>query len=135
MFPQDDNDTLVSGHVNDSQSSHIEIRALFVRDGTVRFSYKVDAEPRYDGLTFYVDNVVKMNLTSNTNGFQLFSVDVRAGYHRFKWSYSKDFAIAEGEVRCSPHCTLPLFWSYSPALALFGEAPDSRQIRTKRRLA
>lgn len=78
-------------------SSVLEIRTLFVRPGTVRFSYKVDAEPKFDGLMFFIDNVKVMNLTSNTNGFELFTADVSAGYHRFGWRYYKDLTITEGE--------------------------------------
>jgi len=79
----------------DNLDSNLELRVKLVRNGTIRFSYKVSAEQNYDGLQFFVDGV-RMFFKSNSDWVQ-YNTSVPAGYHTFLWKYYKDRSITVGE--------------------------------------
>lgn len=79
----------------DNLDSNLELRVKLVRNGTLRFQYKVSAEQNYDGLQFFVDGV-RIFFKSNSDWVQ-YNYTVAAGYHTFLWKYYKDRSITVGE--------------------------------------
>ncbi|KAG2531265.1 hypothetical protein BBO99_00001632 [Phytophthora kernoviae] len=71
--------------------------ATFVRDGTVTYKYRVDAESPYDGLIFQVDDDQGAPLISQSDGWKEKVVEVSTGTHTLAWNYMKDYAGDAGE--------------------------------------
>ena len=67
-----------------------------VADDNISFYYKVSSESSYDFLTFYIDGV-QMDEWSGDEGWSQTSYPVTAGTHTFKWEYSKDMSVSNGE--------------------------------------
>jgi hypothetical protein len=67
-------------------------------NGSVRFYYKVLAEPGYDGLSFYIDEASSLvpSRVSTQSDFTPFVVNLKHGYHILKWVYSKDASLSRG---------------------------------------
>ena len=87
------NDTFISsGVVGDSQESVLEMRTFLVRPGLIHFDYKVLAEPFYDGLYFYIDNQMVLDMVSQAMDWTEGSFEIAAGMHTFKWVYFKDYS-------------------------------------------
>ncbi|CAK0847222.1 unnamed protein product [Prorocentrum cordatum] len=74
----------------------LEMKLVFVRDGHIRFRYAVDAEELYDGLSFFVDEVIVVPRVSWTAEYSEFQVPVLRGPHSFLWVYSKDYSGSAG---------------------------------------
>jgi hypothetical protein len=90
-----------SGNIGNSQSSDISVTLDVTADGEIDFYYRVSAEYSssgsyfYDGLEFYIDNTLKGQYQSTTDGgspWTQVSYDVTEGEHTFRWSYVKDGA-------------------------------------------
>ncbi|KAG7394847.1 hypothetical protein PHYBOEH_004613 [Phytophthora boehmeriae] len=77
--------------------STLRISATFVRDGTVTYKFRVDAESPYDGLIFQVDDDQGAPLISQSDGWKEVVVEVSAGTHTLAWNYMKDYAGDAGE--------------------------------------
>lgn len=89
---------LFSGaNMTDDQSSILELTVLLITEGHIHFTYRVDAEARYDGLSFYVNGILRLPLALPSADFQNFEMTLPAGYYTFKWVYSKDFSISQGD--------------------------------------
>lgn len=82
--------------MTDDQSAILELTVLLVISGRVHFRYYVEAENHYDGLLFYIDNVLVLPLVSITDTFRDFEANLTSGYHSLKWVYYKDFSISVG---------------------------------------
>ena len=94
-----------SGSINDDQSSDMSITIDIAADGEIEFYYRVSAEYSpsgtnfYDGLEFYIDDILKGQYQSTALGgspWTYVSHDVTEGEHTFRWSYVKD-----GGVTCN----------------------------------
>eukprot|EP00027_Filamoeba_sp_ATCC50430_P003364 CAMPEP_0168563142 /NCGR_PEP_ID=MMETSP0413-20121227/12519_1 /TAXON_ID=136452 /ORGANISM="Filamoeba nolandi, Strain NC-AS-23-1" /LENGTH=942 /DNA_ID=CAMNT_0008594657 /DNA_START=76 /DNA_END=2904 /DNA_ORIENTATION=+ len=83
----------------DNLESNLELRVKLVRNGTIRFQYKVSAEQNYDGLQFFVDGV-RAFFKYNTDWVP-YNQTVAAGYHTFLWKYYKDRSITVGEDKAT----------------------------------
>ncbi|KAG3018798.1 hypothetical protein PC121_g12044 [Phytophthora cactorum] len=77
--------------------STLRVSATFVRDGSVTYKYRVDAEQPYDGLMFQIDDDQSAGLVSQTDGWKEAVVQVSAGAHTLAWNYMKDYAGDAGE--------------------------------------
>ena len=64
--------------------------------GDLTFMYKVSSENNYDKLHFYMDNQEK-GVWSGTVAWAQFSQPVTVGTHTFKWSYTKDSSVNNGD--------------------------------------
>ncbi|MDD4741177.1 MAG: M14 family zinc carboxypeptidase [Bacteroidales bacterium] len=84
-----------SGSIGNSSSSQMIYTMEVASGGTVSFYRKVSSESGYDFLKFYIDNQVK-DTWSGEQDWELFSYNVSAGTHTFKWSYEKDVYVASG---------------------------------------
>ncbi|KAI9913398.1 hypothetical protein PsorP6_005203 [Peronosclerospora sorghi] len=79
--------------------STLRISATFVRNGSITYKFRVDAEVPYDGLTFQVDDDPSVGLISQSNGWKEVVVELPAGAHTLAWHYVKDYAGDAGEDR------------------------------------
>ncbi len=61
----------------------------------VKFYWKVSSEADNDELFFYVDGVLKDQISGQVNWVQK-SINISAGTHKLRWTYSKDDSISEG---------------------------------------
>ncbi|KAF4037479.1 hypothetical protein GN244_ATG10213 [Phytophthora infestans] len=77
--------------------STLRVSATFVRDGSVTYKYRVDAEQPYDGLMFQIDDDQSTGLISQSDGWKEAVVQVSAGAHTLAWNYMKDYAGDAGE--------------------------------------
>eukprot|EP00927_Polykrikos_kofoidii_P033925 TRINITY_DN28760_c0_g1_i3.p1 TRINITY_DN28760_c0_g1~~TRINITY_DN28760_c0_g1_i3.p1 ORF type:complete len:1163 (-),score=150.10 TRINITY_DN28760_c0_g1_i3:14-3502(-) len=82
-----------------SISSRLSWHVHLVRDGYVVFRYKVEAEERFDGLSFAVDWQTLFENVGSVRSFQQFRVNLTAGVHIIEWVYGKDMSDSEGEDR------------------------------------
>lgn len=80
---------LSNGDIGDSQSTWVERDIVMVASGTVKFWVKTDTEAGYDFLRFRVDGSQQGEWSGNT-AWTLVSVNVAAGAHTLRWTYSKD---------------------------------------------
>ena len=88
-----------SGIIGNSQSTDISVTLDVTANGEIDFYYRVSAEYSssgnyfYDGLEFYIDDVLKGQYQSTTGGgspWTNVTYDVSEGEHTFRWSYVKD---------------------------------------------
>lgn len=77
--------------------STLRVSATFVREGTVTYKYRVDAEQPYDGLMFQIDDDQGAGLVSQSDGWKEAVVQVSPGAHTLAWNYMKDYAGDAGE--------------------------------------
>lgn len=90
----DGNQSLRAGDINDSQSSGIQIQALF-NSGELTFDYKVDSENCCDRLRVYIDgNVVG---TYTNYNWTTVSLAIPDGEHVIEWRYVKDGSVSSGQ--------------------------------------
>ena len=64
--------------------------------GSVSFSYFVDCENWFDGLSFYINDDLTLRKVSHTEEFTTFTADLPVGVHTLRWVYSKDRSIDAG---------------------------------------
>eukprot|EP00741_Cyanophora_paradoxa_P010661 tig00020537_g10304.t1 len=90
-----------SGDHSDQQNlvAVLALRVLLVRDGAISFEYRVDAEPGYDGLSLFVDDLQAMPLVSQQATYTTFTLPASRGYRVFKFIYSKDYSMSYGRDR------------------------------------
>jgi len=88
--------TIRSGAIKDNQASVLQLKTHLVKDGSVVFSFRVDCEQSYDGLKFFIDDVVAMNLTYGVHDLKTVSFPLSRGYHTLQWHYVKDISMARG---------------------------------------
>lgn len=81
--------SLKSGDISHSQTSILEIDMFVVADGEISFARKVSSENYYDFFEFLIDDVVKLSLCGEV-AWDIYSCNVSAGAHNFKWRYRKD---------------------------------------------
>jgi len=67
-----------------------------VETGFLRFAYQVDAEPRFDGLSVYINRDLKMPLVSNQLQWTVERFTLEKGFHTVQFIYSKDVSISKG---------------------------------------
>ncbi len=82
-----------SDTITHNQLASIETTGTFVA-GTIRFSYRVSSEARFDFLRFYIDNI-EQGAWSGEKGWTTVSFPVVAGIHTLKWEYSKDSSASK----------------------------------------
>jgi len=85
-----------SGALNNSQAAYLETSVVLIEDGQFIFDFRVDAEPKYDGLTVYVDREVVLDKQSSVFDYSLKVVNLTAGYHFIQFVYSKDQSVSQG---------------------------------------
>ncbi len=85
-----------SNSISNNQSASMTVQMNDVTAGQLSFWVKVSSESGYDELTFYIDNAPQDSWSGTVN-WQEVSYDITDGDHTFKWEYSKDFSVSEGD--------------------------------------
>ena len=83
--------------IKDSQNAVMRLRISLVRAGSISFSFKVTAEVLYDGLAFFVDDVLLMTQYSNSDEYIQKSFNLTAGTHIIRWVFFKDSSHSDGD--------------------------------------
>ncbi|EQC32509.1 hypothetical protein SDRG_09835 [Saprolegnia diclina VS20] len=71
--------------------SILRLSLSFVKNGSVTFQYKVDAEAPYDGLLFTMDGETRLSLVSTTGDWVEKTFAVSSGAHTLTWQFTKDY--------------------------------------------
>ncbi|MBU2556360.1 MAG: T9SS type A sorting domain-containing protein [Bacteroidetes bacterium] len=85
-----------SGLIGDSQSSQIMVGYEAGSNDTISFYYKVSSESSYDFLKFFIDGS-KVGEWSGNVSWTKAAYAVEEGVHQFRWEYSKDGSVSNGE--------------------------------------
>eukprot|EP01105_Mastigella_eilhardi_P023797 TRINITY_DN6058_c0_g1_i1.p1 TRINITY_DN6058_c0_g1~~TRINITY_DN6058_c0_g1_i1.p1 ORF type:complete len:1614 (-),score=341.66 TRINITY_DN6058_c0_g1_i1:49-4845(-) len=94
--PTDTTLLIQSGPVNNSQASILSLPVNLLRDGHVRFTFKVDSEPKWDGLYFNIDGTKVLPITSTQLEFLTTEYPLKSGFHLLQWVYYKDLTASKG---------------------------------------
>jgi len=70
-----------------------------VRNGSLTFEYRVDAESGYDAMFVDVDGVTKFGPVSHQLDYARHTLVLSSGFHVVRWRYAKDFSLSEGADR------------------------------------
>jgi hypothetical protein len=62
---------------------------------TIKFHWKVSSEADYDYLQFYIDGVLKDQVSGETD-WEEKTYSISSGSHVLKWIYSKDHSFSSG---------------------------------------
>lgn len=84
-----------SGIISDEQSSDLWLSLIMASDDGISFWVKVSSETGYDYLRFYVDDVLTGEWSGEVNWSEK-TFPVTEGLHILRWSYEKDYSVAEG---------------------------------------
>lgn len=71
-------------------NSDLTFTATNLNPDRVSFYYNVSSEDNYDKFHFYIDNVEQLEASGTGNRWTMFSCNVAAGTHVYKFSYTKD---------------------------------------------
>ncbi len=82
------NDTITH---NQSASAQVTVSGVT----SVKFYWKASSETNYDYLKFYIDGVLKDQISGTTSWAQK-TYTVTSGSHTLKWTYSKDSSVSSG---------------------------------------
>lgn len=85
-----------SGTIDHNQNSQIMVAYEAGSSDTVSFYYKVSSEADYDKLKFYIDGE-KRGEWSGEIPWTRTSFPVDEGIHQFRWEYSKDSYVSNGQ--------------------------------------
>jgi len=85
-----------SAGINDNQTSSMELESTVVADGQISFYYKVSSESGYDFLKFYINDVEQDEWSGEVDWTEA-TYDITAGDYSFKWEYSKDVSVSNGD--------------------------------------
>lgn len=85
-----------SGSISSSQQSSMELDYSVVADGDLSFFYKVSSESGYDKLKFYINGTMQDEWSGEV-AWTSASYNIAAGDYSFKWEYSKDGSIDNGQ--------------------------------------
>ncbi len=85
-----------SGDVGDNQRSDLEVTLQVTASSDISFWYKVSSEGSYDYLRFYIDGG-EIASWAGTVSWTQFTYPVDSGEHTFKWSYTKDGSVSNGD--------------------------------------
>ncbi|MCK4678897.1 MAG: T9SS type A sorting domain-containing protein [Bacteroidales bacterium] len=86
----------VSGDIGDQQTTELFVTLEVLNDDSISFFRKVSSEANYDYLQFYIDNN-KVGEWAGESDWLRVVFPVSTGEHTFKWVYSKDYSVANGE--------------------------------------
>jgi hypothetical protein len=86
----------VSGPIGNNSYSELRIEYDVMYNDSITFYRKVSSEQDYDYLSFYIDGVLQ-DQWSGEVGWGRAAFAVTPGEHTFKWVYSKDIYVVEGQ--------------------------------------
>ena len=62
---------------------------------TIKFHWKVSSEENYDYLKFYIDGILKDQVSGETGWIEK-NYSISFGAHTLKWTYIKDYSVSKG---------------------------------------
>ncbi len=77
-------------------TSTMQVTVNIPADGIMSFFGKISCENSWDYGYFYIDGVRKGSYTGESNWSEK-TFDITAGDHTFKWEYTEDFMISQGD--------------------------------------
>ena len=80
---------------NTSESS-MSLTVDVLAAGNITFMFRVSSEQNFDKLRFYIDNN-EVNNWSGEVAWTEFSNPINVGRHTFRWTYSKDYSVNNGQ--------------------------------------
>jgi hypothetical protein len=89
-------DAAESWSIGDSQESWMQTTVM--GPGTLSFWWKVSSEPNYDDLEFYVNGILRTNISGEVDWQQL-SFNCSPGTNVLRWRYAKDYYNSAGQDR------------------------------------
>jgi hypothetical protein len=90
-----DGDAVRSGDISHNQESWM--RTTVGGTGTLSFYWKVSSEAGYDYLEFYIDGVLRDQISGSANWHQMTYAIFASGFHTLEWRYVKDYSVSAGE--------------------------------------
>ena len=103
---EESDDYAKSGLITHSQSTSIETTFTVAAPSSAKFYWKVSSEAGYDFLRFYIDGVLKSQISGEVAWTQV-SYNIAAGTHTLKWTYIKDRSISSGsDCGCANHLVI-----------------------------
>jgi hypothetical protein len=84
-----------SGSIEDGEETALEVSIDCV-SGYITFYCKVSSESGFDELTFYIDGLEQGKWSGQEDWAEVY-FQVREGTRTFKWAYSKDSSVSEGD--------------------------------------
>ncbi len=91
----DGNISARSGAISHNGSTSLAIRAVYARDDSVKFFYRVSSEPNYDFLSFKLNDIEIFKKSGEIPWTQS-GVAVKAGLNKMEWTYKKDPSVSMG---------------------------------------
>ena len=89
--------SMKSGNISDNQTSVMKTELNITAAGDISFYKKVSSESTYDKLNFYIDGTLKDSWSGTIDWSQeSYSINT-TGLHTFKWEYSKDGSVSNGD--------------------------------------
>ncbi|MCK4914744.1 MAG: S8 family serine peptidase, partial [Candidatus Eisenbacteria sp.] len=85
-----------SGNVSHNQQSDLEVTVEVTASSDISFWYRVSSENNYDYLRFYIDGA-EIASWAGTVSWTQFTYPVESGERTFKWSYTKDGSVSNGD--------------------------------------
>ncbi|MCB0804902.1 MAG: T9SS type A sorting domain-containing protein [Bacteroidales bacterium] len=85
-----------SGAISNQSESELILTLEVENDDVISFFRKVSSEADYDYLRFYIDDTM-IDEWAGEEGWEEVTYEVSAGTHTFKWSYEKDYSVANGD--------------------------------------
>ncbi len=86
----------LSGNINDSESSILEITFTNSSNDSIGFYYKVDSEESWDFLKVIVDNTMIQQFSGNIP-WTYSSISIAPGSHTLQFNYEKDNVYSTGD--------------------------------------
>eukprot|EP00271_Cylindrocystis_brebissonii_P014177 TRINITY_DN35437_c0_g1_i1.p1 TRINITY_DN35437_c0_g1~~TRINITY_DN35437_c0_g1_i1.p1 ORF type:complete len:1140 (-),score=156.00 TRINITY_DN35437_c0_g1_i1:340-3759(-) len=95
---QDECATQPALNCHNNLKATLSMQIKLVRDGYVRFTYMVDAERGYDGLSFYIDSdTASLPMDSYEVSLKEEKFELASGYHTLSWVFTKDEKWTRGK--------------------------------------
>ncbi len=83
--------------LNNDRQSILEVTLEILEEGEISFWVRVDSEPGYDGVIFFIDDEQLEAWSERDSGWVEASFPLEAGRHTFRWEYIKDEDTSEGK--------------------------------------
>ena len=85
--------SIMSGNISDLETSVLEMQISGM--GQLSFYWRVDSEPNFDFLRFFIDNDLIEEISGDID-WEYFSYNLSVGEHTIQWSYVKDKSLSWG---------------------------------------
>ncbi len=123
-FPYEGNYSIISGNIDDGQSSEISLAYEVMVADSIAFIRKVSSDPD-DKLKFFINNQLIEEWSGMTSGWKRECFAVNAGTKTFKWVYQKN-----GDQTMGADCGWLDYIIFPPPVVLTAWAGSDQKICT-----